>query len=70
VSDPGRQKEIAISRSDVVDRTAGWPTEKHEMSLENPYNARNGARDRCPSHPPRAIPAIDVSLADGGRLAP
>ena len=25
-SDPGRQKEIAISRCDVVDRTAGWPT--------------------------------------------
>ena len=42
---------IAISRCDVADRTAGWPTEKHEMFLEDPYNARNGARDRCPSSP-------------------
>lgn len=70
-SDPGRRRELPSRGRMSPTAPARWPTEKHEMSLEDPYHARNDARDRCPSHPPRSDPGHPwASLADGGRLAP
>lgn len=70
-SDPGRRRELPSRGRMSPTAPARWPTEKHEMSLEDSYHARNDARDRYPSHPPRSDPGHPwASLADDGRLAP
>jgi hypothetical protein len=57
-SDPGRQKELPSRGAMSPTAPPGGPPRNTRYPSRTRYNGRNGARDRCPSHPPRAIPAI------------